>query len=198
MSNKLTLDNSSLVIDHLQSTSTESTYGVCYIYSDYRDAKSQTEENVLGALLKQVLGCLPDIPPEAWSLFKERRTEHLGFNLSDAKDLFQIASAQFRKIYICLDALDELRGWPKVLAFLRDRPSNIKLFLTGRPYVREIVRDHLKEILEVTIKAKDSDIQHFVEREIGGPNDIEPSAMDDKLRTSIKEKIIESAQGSSV
>ncbi|KIW20768.1 hypothetical protein PV08_01346 [Exophiala spinifera] len=187
---------SSLVIDHLHSTTAESTIGVGYIYSDYRDAKSQTAENILGAVLQQILGSLPEIPPEVWSLFRERLAKHLAFHLSDAKDLFQIASVKFGKIYICIDALDELNDQRRVLEFLRDRPSNLQLFLTGRPHVREIVREHLNVLQEVIVKARDYDIQQFIDREIGGPNDIEPSAMDDKLRTSIKEKLVQSAEGS--
>jgi hypothetical protein len=48
---------SSLVIDHLVQISQVSNSGDCVVwfYCDYRDDKQETEENILGALLKQLL-----------------------------------------------------------------------------------------------------------------------------------------------
>jgi hypothetical protein len=85
-----------------------------------------------------------------------------------------------------------------VMEFLRDGPSNIQLFLTGRPHVRDTVQKYLKAVHDVSIVARDTEIQRFIGREIGGLNDTEPDAMDEELRTRIVEKVVESAKGMSV
>lgn len=193
---RLTLLYRSLVIDKLEEyTITGSRIGLGYIYCDYRDEKVQTAENVLGAMLRQLLRRLLDIPPAVWQLYQERVDKNLAFTLADAKHLFHLTSTEFTKIFICLDALDELGEQRKVIEFLRDRPTHMQLFLTGRPHVRDTVQKYLKAGQDVSIVARDTDIQQFIEREIGGPNDAEPDAMDEELRKRIVEKVVESAKG---
>lgn len=176
--------------------------GLGYIYCDYRDEKAQTAENVLGAvlqhLLRRLLAILLAIPPGVWQLYQERHEKNLAFSLADTQHLFHITSAEFSKVYVCLDALDELGDQRGVMEFLRDRPANMQLFLTGRPHVRDTVRKYLKEVQNVSIVARDSDIQRFIKCEIGGLNDAEPDAMDEELRMSIVEKVVKSARGMSV
>jgi hypothetical protein len=115
--------------------------------------------------------------------------------LEDANNLFHITCSQFSEVYVCLDALDELRDLRGLLKSLHNGPSSIRIFLTGRPHVQEIVQEHFKGKHNITIKAHESDIRLFVEHEIGGPNDIEPKAMDERLRIDILEKIVDSAKG---
>jgi hypothetical protein len=53
----------------------------------------------------------------------------------------------------------------------------------------------LTEGQTLSIKAHESDIQRFIEHEISEPNDIEPRAMDERLRKDILEKVVDSAKG---
>ncbi|KAE8357611.1 ankyrin repeat-containing domain protein [Aspergillus caelatus] len=78
---------------------------------------------------------------------------------------------------------------------LQARSSSIQLYITGRPHVQVTVARHIKEKHEIPIVAHDHDIRRFIDLEIGGPNDIEPDAMDEKLRVDIQNKAIESAKG---
>jgi len=57
---------------------------------------------------------------------------------------------------------------------------------------------NMKEVQDVSIVARDSDIQRFIEREIGGPHDAEPDAIGEEPRKRIIEKVVESAEGMSV
>lgn len=45
------------------------------------------------------------------------------------------------------------------------------------------------------IEAHESDIRRVVEHEIGGPNDLEPEAMDETLRKLIIDKVVDSVKG---
>jgi hypothetical protein len=46
--------------------------GLAYVYCDYRDQKEQTVENILGAVVKQLLRLLPEIPEAILKLYEER------------------------------------------------------------------------------------------------------------------------------
>ncbi|KAF3389705.1 hypothetical protein DPV78_011774 [Talaromyces pinophilus] len=74
-------------------------------------------------------------------------------------------------------------------------PSSIQIFLTARPHVQESVQEYFKGEHSITVKAHESDIRLFIENEIGGPNDIESKAMDERLRMDILEKVVHSAKG---
>jgi hypothetical protein len=169
--------------------------GLAYIYCDYRDQKEQTIENILGAILKQLLALLAEIPEAVWKVYEERVGQGKPLSLTDAVDLLRITSAQFTTTYICLDALDELRDLQGLLKSLRDRASSWKIFITGRPQVRETIQQYFKEAQIIPIEARESDIRLYIEHAIGGPDDKEPDAMDDDLRRAILKRVVDSAEG---
>lgn len=114
---------------------------------------------------------------------------------SGIKHLFNLVSAEFEHVYFCLDALDELSDLRSLLELLRDSPSNMRYFLTGRPHIRNTVEKYMIESRSISIEAHRSDIVKFIEREIRGPNDAEPDAMNDDLRSKMYQSICESARG---
>ena len=185
------------MIDKLREHVGQGPIGLGYLYCDYRDQKEQTTENVLGAVLKQLLELLPVIPEAVLRLYEERVHQGKPLSSTDANNLLHITCAQFSEVYICLDALDELelRNLWSLLERLHKGPSSMQIFVTGRPHVRETVQRYFKEQQSISIEAHESDIRQFVEREIGGPNDIEPDAMDESLRMDIREKVVDSAKG---
>jgi hypothetical protein len=169
--------------------------GVGYMYCDYQDQEEQTTENILGAVITQLLRILPEMPEAVLKLYGDRVNQKKPLSLEDAHNIFYITCAQFSKVYVCLDALDELRDPQGLLKCLHDGPSLIQIFLTSRPYIHETVQEYFKGEHSITIKAHESDIRLFIEHEIGGPNDIEPKAMDETLRMDILEKVVDSAKG---
>jgi hypothetical protein len=195
----LTARNSSLVIEELQKlATTESEIGLAYTYCDYRDQKEQTIENILGTLLSQLFRPLANIPESASKLFNKRTTERKPLELADAVNLLRVACEHFNKIYVCIDALDELTNLRKLLEILRDTPSSMRIFMTGRNYIQGTVQEYLKEEVSISIEAHEIDLRLFIEHEIGGENDLEPRAMDEKLRNDILVKVVDSAKGLSV
>jgi len=194
--NGLTVPNRSLVIDKLgEDLVSESKLGLGYMYCDYRDRTDQTTANILGAVLKQLLELLPEMPEAILKLYETGVSRSELLSSTDAISLLYIACAQFSKVYICLDALDELSHLRELLGYLHDRPSSMQLFITGRPHIRETIQRYFKEEPSISIKAHESDIRRYIEHELGGPNDIEPGAMDKRLRMDILEKIVDSAKG---
>lgn len=185
------------MIDHLGLLNSESRVGLGFIYCDYRDQKEQTIENILGVLLIQLLKHLPEIPAAVSEIYKKRDSQGARLGLEDASELLRIICALYCKVYICLDALDELQ--PKylegLLRRLCDVSSVIQIFLTGRSHVQSIIQKFSKTNTSIVIKAHEIDIRRFVEHEIGGPNDLEPGAMDAILKNLIMDKVLNSAKG---
>jgi len=184
------------VIDKLEElVAVRSKIGLAYVYCDYRDQKGQAVENILGEVVKQLLMRLPEIPETVSKLYEERAKHKKPLSSADAIDLLRTACAQFSKVYVCLDALDEADNLRGLLEKLCESPSSMQIFGTGRQHIHGTVQEYLKEENCISIKAHENDIRLFIEHEIGGANDLEPSAMDEKLRKDIFRKVIESAKG---
>jgi hypothetical protein len=165
------------------------------VYCDYRDQKEQSIENILGAVLKQLVRLLPEIPKTILEVYDERVTHQKPLSSADAMDLLRAACAQFSKTYVCLDALDEVGNLRGLLTKLRDSPSSMQIFLTGRQHIQGTVQEYFKEQNIIPIEARENDIRLFCEHEIGGVNDLEPDAMDEKLRKTTLSKVTECAEG---
>ncbi|KAB8271024.1 hypothetical protein BDV30DRAFT_228526 [Aspergillus minisclerotigenes] len=186
---------SSVVIDSIRGRiTTDSTIGLAYLYGDYRDHKVQTTENIIGAIVKQLLVFLSEIPQALLELYQREAKQEAPLSKVSAQTFLDVACEQFSKVYICIDALDELKDQRTLLECLQGRCS-MQLFITGRPHIRQTVQKYLKQRQEIPIEAHEGDIRRFINREIGGPNDIEPDAMDERLRLDIQSKVLASAKG---
>jgi len=62
----MSCDDSSLVVDRLCDQSSGQNIAVSWFYLDFAARKEQCATNVLGALLKQMIGGVERIPEETW------------------------------------------------------------------------------------------------------------------------------------
>ncbi|KAE8147319.1 hypothetical protein BDV25DRAFT_169222 [Aspergillus avenaceus] len=187
---------SSVVIDRLQELVTpESAIGVAYLYGDYRDQKEQTSENLIGTIVRQLLALLPIIPPGMMDIYKLQAKQDRPLSFPEAEKLLHMACEQFSKVYVCVDALDELNDIRSLLIALQGQSSPMQVYITGRPHIRTTLEKYIPNKREIAVQAHEYDIRKFIDREIGGPNDLEPDAMDEKLRQDIQEKVLAAAKG---
>ncbi|KAJ0420814.1 hypothetical protein BJY00DRAFT_283615 [Aspergillus carlsbadensis] len=187
----------SIVIDHLSSRiSTDPHSGLAYMYCDYRDPAHRKAENILGVIIKQLLERLPEIPDAISRIYNRCRQDSRGVSLEDARTMCDAAIAQFGTVYICLDALDELAQGPlRDLMGCMQGGSALRLYLTSRTHAQEVVGEYFENKRTIVVEAQEEDIRRFIVREIGGPNDVAPNAMDEKLRADITAGVVSSARG---
>ena len=140
---------SSLVIDTLRRQTREQNVAVLSLYCDYQTQKDQSAVNMIGALLRQVALQALRIPSEVESAFDEAKQEGgEGLRLSDMVKLFVRAIRSIGLVYLCVDAVDEMlpQHRPEFFRALRhiiQDAANVRLFLTGRPYICGEVDKHL-------------------------------------------------------
>ena len=101
-------DISSLVVDRLCDQATEQNAAVTCFYFDFAARKEQSVTNMLGSLLKQVVGGMPKIPKEISRAFQEQRMAigGRGPRLPDIVKMLQTITSELRT-FLCIDALDE-------------------------------------------------------------------------------------------
>ncbi|KAG0634721.1 hypothetical protein HOY80DRAFT_1059276 [Tuber brumale] len=103
---------SSLVIDRLCDQVVDQKIAVACFYCDFQSQKMQTPENVLGALVKQIVRGLGSIPSEINKAFQQAKGQvgGRGLRVPEALELLKSALAPLERAFICIDALDECPG----------------------------------------------------------------------------------------
>ena len=180
---------SSLVIDSLCDQAKEEDIAVACLYYDFLDQQEQTITNMMGAILKQLVG-KGGIPGDVREAFQEGKKEigGRGLRLGDLMGMLRITIASLPQVFICIDALDEClpKQLPELLESLRDivRGSRrTRVFLTGRPHVKEAIQRYFTEAVVIPISPNQDDLRNYMEMRLD--RDSEPEAMSDGLRADI-------------
>jgi len=108
--------------------------------------------------------------------------------------MLRVTIASLPQVFICIDALDEFlpKHLPELLESLRDivRASpKTRIFLTGRPHVKEDIQRYLPGVVLIPISPKINDIKNYLDMKLN--RDVEPEAMSDGLRADIIRTMIE-------
>ena len=167
--------------------------GIACLYGYYGNQKEQTTTSMLGALLKQFVMALPEIPNVVSDAFRAAKGRSL--LLQKLVELLHQVLGEFRQTFICVDALDELELAQR-LEFLRSLKQIVKkspttqLFLTGRPHIRPELDKHLTRSAGfIVAQPSKDDIKKFVAMKLD--TDPESEIMTEELRSEIMSYIPE-------
>ncbi|RPA91655.1 ankyrin [Choiromyces venosus 120613-1] len=184
---------SSRVIDHFQGSEQDIT--VTALYCDYLDKKEQTTSNIIGAILKQVVGD-GNIPEDMRKAFEvgKRHLGGVGPRTSELLKMLKAVLAQRQRVVICVDGLDESlpdhrTGLLKALREIIQELPNIQLFLTARPFILDEIKRYFTHMDTISVTPSKDDVKILLKTKL--EEDPEPDAMDDHLRAQIMETIPE-------
>ena len=188
-------NTSSLVIDGLYDQARDEDIAVAVFYCDFLAQQEQTIANIMGAILKQLVG-RGEIPGYLREAFQKGQSEFGGggLPLADLMRTLKLAIASLPQVFICLDALDEClpTDLQELLESLRDivqESPRTRIFLTGRPYVGEDIRRYFSKAVVIPISPSQDDVRHYVKMRLD--RDPEPDAMNEDLQAEIIRVILE-------
>ena len=153
------------MIDTLCDQDGEQNATIACFYFDFAAQKDQSPASMMGALLKQVVSGLEEIP-EAVSRAYQKQKRALGGRgprLSDIVKMLQTTSSKERT-FICIDALDECvpEHQAKILDSLNrvlEKSPATRIFVTGRPHIRPEITGRLAgRVTSLPISSKRDDI----------------------------------------
>ena len=183
-------DNSSLVIDTLCMQAVDENATVACFYFDFATQEEQSLSTILGAVLKQIVGGLNEIPQPIVKAFRDRGRVIGGQRLALAEVvefLQDISSSQ--RIFICIDALDECPARQRVklldsLNQIIQKSPGARIFLTGRQHIRAEVEKHLAgRAATRSITPTKDDTVAFIRAKL--KEDTIPDAMDQSLKEEV-------------
>jgi len=183
------------VIDSLCDQAGEKGTAVVGLYCDFLAQQEQSTTNVLGAILKRLVGRggIPDHIREAYQKAEEGFGGR-GLRLPNMVEILKQTVASLRRIFVCIDALDELapkhrRDLFESLQEMVPVSPNMRIFLTGRPHINDEVVESFREGVKIPVSPTQNDIKSYLEMRLKG--DTTPKAMDDQLRADIMRAIPE-------
>ena len=189
-------NDSSLVVDRLcDQTRGQNTAITCF-YFDFAARKEQSATNMLGSLLKQIIGGMEKIPEEISRAFQDQKMAigGRGPQLPDIVKMLQTITSSLRT-FICIDALDECAAAHrlKLLSSLQqilEKSPQTRILIIGRPHIQAEIEKRLGgRVTSVSLGVSKDDIMEYLRVRLG--EDETPDAMDGSLEADILEKIPE-------
>jgi len=197
-------NNSSLVIDRLCGRANGDSIAVACVYCDFNAQDAQSATGLLGALLKQVVLALEPIPDQVRKAFEDSKRGVGGRRLllADILEMLTKSLSCLRRVFICIDALDEFPAkhrpelWESLQKIIPKCP-NTRLFLTGRLHIRAEGQKYFPSTAEMLpISSRTHDIVLYLKMKL--KRDSEFDAMDEELEADILRIIPEVVSGTYV
>ena len=182
-------DDSSLVIDKLCDEAVKGDPTVACFYFDFAARNEQSPVNMLGSLLRQLVGGQKKIPEAIVEDFQKEKSVigGRGLQVSGILKMFQTIAAT-RRTFICVDALDECVPEHRMVVLrslgqmLQGSP-NTRLFMTGRPHVRSEVEREMGGATFLFIRATEDGVVRFLREKLS--QDTIPNMMSSTLEGDI-------------
>jgi len=191
---------SSLVIDTLSERVNGQNMAVLSFYCDYQGREDQSAVNMIGSLLRQVsLGAVGNGGEIRNAFEKSRQGGGKGLRLAEIVQLFVKTISFIKRVYICVDAIDELlpehrSEFLRALRRIIQEVPGTRLFLTGRPHIRGGLDRHLATgAYTIDIVPDQGDIALYLSEKMDGDKDWDPDLMTENLRKDIVKAILEKA-----
>ena len=183
-------DVSSLVIDNLCNQARGKNVAVACFYFDFAAKKEQSPTSMLGALLKQVVSGLEEVPEEIVQDYADQKKVIGGRRplLSDIVKMLQTTSSK-KRTFICVDSLDECAAGDRVkllnsLNQILQTSPDTRIFVTARSHILAEIENRLSgRVKTMLITPRRDDVIKYLHSRLA--EDTTPGAMDNSLETDI-------------
>jgi hypothetical protein len=188
---------SSLVVDRLcNQFAGDSTVGIAFLYCNYEQG-GQKPENLVSSLLYQLLRRLPLVPAEFLSLDHDLAGITTPPSVRDLLHLLEILVTKLSRLYIVIDALDELSSSTRRLLLSGilelQATQHVNLFSTSRPLPDVVKRFEPFPRLDIEeAEALKVDLTVFIDRSL---DKLPKFAQSPEIREEIMQKVLENSNG---
>lgn len=186
-----------IAVDHLRNAVQTRDVGVVCLYCNYKRQADQTTSNLVAAILNQLVQDRPSIAQPVSSLYDRHEVRRTRPTLEETLGALRSVLANYSKVYVVIDALDECperdRTRSQLLELCRNLQgqTDLRLMATSR-HIPDIVEE-FKGMPRVEVRASNADVKRYVEGEIDQL--AKCVQRDDDLQELVKNKIVEAIDG---
>ena len=159
--------SSSKIIDHLNAKNdSANSIGIAYVYCDYKEKSSQSFESLPANLLKQLIRFAPRDYIQNLKLLYRLKSHESNFLFDDASELLRELIDEIGKVYIVIDALDEIEDdstRDSLVVFMVDlQASNSDAHILIMSRSEQTAVECFPGAALLELAAKESDIRAYV------------------------------------
>ncbi|PPQ74453.1 hypothetical protein CVT26_001113 [Gymnopilus dilepis] len=152
----------SIVVDHLQRLALQG-HDIAVLYAYFRYSDRHTTSDILASLIKQLVEFCTYLPPEVVTTYRHHLKAQNQLSEDEMLDLFRQLSPAFGKIFIILDALDEVLEQLRSSLLRRLVVLPIHLLVTSRPIDVSLSLESTRKLTKCSIGTlTEKDIETFV------------------------------------
>ncbi|KAJ7193741.1 ankyrin repeat-containing domain protein [Mycena pura] len=153
----------SRVVNYLNNGTQNSNIGVACIYLNHKETESQTVQNLLGALLKQLVFRKPigAVLHNSYELHLEQQTKP---SLDELLELLKSALTEYLKAYLIIDGLDEYPEKERNVLLRYLAKCRASVLMTSRPHTNPGF--FFPDLSIQEIRATEADISRYLEARI--------------------------------
>ena len=143
---------------------------IAYIYCNFKRHNEQSPEHLLASLLKQLAQGRSYLPENVKTLYDRCKAEKTQPSVDDISTVLQSVAAEYSRVFIFIDALDECQVNNSFLANFLSHISNLQskcrvnFFATSR-FIPDIMERFERDV-RLEIRANKQDVQRYVEGHI--------------------------------
>ena len=161
----------SIVVEELSARNQgDCSVAIAYIYCNFKRQKEQTYLHILASLLRQLAQGRHSLPENVKTLYARCKAKKTQPSTSDISAILQSIAAEYSRVFIFIDALDECQVnnglVTKLLSHISDLQSKyeVNFFATSR-FIPDIM-EKFEQNVRLEIRANKQDVQRYVEGHI--------------------------------
>jgi hypothetical protein len=179
---------------------------VACIFCNYKERSTQSLEELVASILKQIIQNHPLASENIEAFCKEFRDKQRCPRLTNLTDALRSEIQKYSKVFFVIDALDECpedyQG--RLIDELESISSTVYLMVTSRPL--DLIKQQFQGAYHLNIQAMDGDVRKYIDSRLGirrgqTKNEIALAKLVQENRglgDSIMEKIVTNTRGMSV
>lgn len=185
----------SIVVRYLTSIFRRREVGIAYIYGNFRRQDEQNTPDLLASIVKQLAGLQLSLPESVKDLFKRHQSGRTRPSSDELYETLQSVIALYSRVFILVDALDELPASGKNrVSFLAQLcniqiESGINIFATSTPIPE--IHETFKGSTKIAVFARNDDVRDYLDSQISESG----SRIMKIYREDIKTRITEATKG---
>ncbi|KAG7424985.1 putative ankyrin repeat protein [Fusarium oxysporum f. sp. raphani] len=188
----------SIVVENLEALfQNDRSFGIAYIYCNFRRQDEQTAEDLLASLLKQLAESRTTFSDSVKLLYHKHKDKRSRPSFEDISSTLQSVVALYSRVFILIDALDECRASDgsrtRFLAevFKLQARSGANIFATSR-FIPDIT-EMFQNSISLEIRATEEDVRRYLQNHmLRLPAFVRRSP---ELQEEVKSSIVHSVQG---
>ncbi|KAI9860642.1 MAG: hypothetical protein M1813_006067 [Trichoglossum hirsutum] len=189
---------SSIVVDHLRSISQGGAAVAC-IYCNYKEQEEQTITHLIACLARQLIQRRSVVPEELNRIYRTHIKGQSRPSLNECIDLLESQLGFFSRVFLVIDALDELQdndgSRTRLITEIQKLQPTVHLMVTSRHDAGIERLFDPENVACIEILASDRDIKRYLESQFWRGRLKRNVGSDTQLRDVITDTIVANAEG---